>query len=385
MFTRSDLSDLSAAEAPFSVSLFLPTHVKGAEVRQGPIRLKNLIGEAAETLTGAGMRSVEAEALLAPAAALMEDYDFWQHQEHGLALFLDRDGMRSYRVPLALNEQVVTGPRFHLKPLLPLLEADGTFRVLTLTADKVLVYSGSRFSMSPDETVDLPDSLADVAGESDYENPVQASPVARPNTGSLNIGNAQVYGDSPPEWRKRRLVEFAEHVAAALDAATARQPLPVVLVADATLAGHVAQASSLGPLLAGVVDTNPEALDVAQLHEAAYAVMRPRLDAARGAAVERFAAWRGQNDQRAVADDAAVVQAATQGRIDTLLLRPDPTLWGHYDPDTGTVTPAAPGDSTSEDLYEKAALLTVEYGGTVHVLAEQDLPDLRYGAAVLRF
>jgi hypothetical protein len=55
---------------------------------------------------------------------------------------------------------------------------------------------------------DLPQSLDDVPGASDYENPVQASPVARPRTGAMNIGNAHVYGDSPAEWRKGRLVDF---------------------------------------------------------------------------------------------------------------------------------------------------------------------------------
>ena len=385
MFTRSALSALSAVEVPFSVSLFLPTHVRGAETRQGPIRLKNLTSQAAQRLTEAGMGSDEAVALLAPATALVEDYGFWQHQNQGLALFLDSDGLRSYRVPLPLTEQVVVGPRFHLKPLLPLLAADGTFRVLSLTADQVLLYSGSRFGLDRDELPELPNSLAAVAGESDYENPVQASPVARPNTGSINIGNAQVYGDSPPEWRKRQLVEFAEKVAGAVDAATARQPLPVVLVADAGLAGHFVQASTLGPLLAGVIDTNPEALDDTQLHDAAYAIMEPRLDATRRDAVERFTALHAQHDQRAVADQVHVVQAASQGRIDTMLIREEPTLWGRYHPDTGTITTAEPDDPTSEDLYEKAALLTLEYGGAVHILSAPDLPELRYGAAVLRF
>lgn len=386
MFTRSDLTALSAAEAPFSVSLFLTTHVRGAETRQDPIRLKNLVSEAARRLAEVGMVSEEAEALLAPATALVEDYSFWQHQNHGLALFFNGDGLRSYQVPLPLTEQVVVGPRFHLKPLLPLLSADGTFRVLTVTADQAALYTASRFGLDRDESAELSNSLAEVAGESDYENPVQASPVARPNTGSINIGNAQVYGDSPPEWRKRQLVEFAEKVAAAVDAATARRALPVVLVADAGLAGHFAQASNLGPLLAGVVDTNPEALDDTQLHGAAYGIMQPFLNATRRDAVESFTALHGQDDERALADDGAVLEAAAQGRVDTLLLRLGTTLWGRYHADTGTITTAAEDDDpTSEDLYEKAALLTLEYGGTVHVVSEHDLPELNYGAAVLRF
>jgi hypothetical protein len=60
-------------------------------------------------------------------------------------------------------------------------------------------------------------------------------------------------------------------------------------------------------------------------------------------------------------------------------------LWGNYNLETGTVTLTEPESPTGDDLYGRAAVLTAEHGGRVHVLAEQDLPELRYGAAVLRY
>ena len=46
MFTRSDLFSLMDAAPELGASIFLPTHVRGAEIRQDPIRLKNLAVEA---------------------------------------------------------------------------------------------------------------------------------------------------------------------------------------------------------------------------------------------------------------------------------------------------------------------------------------------------
>ena len=80
MFTRSDLNALMEAAPPLGVSIFLPTHVRGREIRQDPIRLKNLAAEAREKLGAAGVGPAEADALLAPAMALVDDYVFWQHQ-----------------------------------------------------------------------------------------------------------------------------------------------------------------------------------------------------------------------------------------------------------------------------------------------------------------
>ena len=387
MFTRDDLVALAAVDVSLAVSVFLPTHVRGAEIRQGPIRLKNLLAEARDLLASHGVTPPEADRLLAPGWSLVEDYPFWQHQDQGLVVFLSDRGLQRFLVPLPVDDQVVVGPRFHIKPLLPLLSSGVEFWLLSLTAGQVRLLRGSRFTLAQDDTVELPVSLADVTAEPDYENPVQASPVARPNTRSINISNAQVYGASPTEWRKNQLVEFARRVAAALDSAAARNQLPVVVVADVELSGHFQQASTLGSRLVGVVETNPAALDDTQLHETAYAVLEPQLMRAHADLIERFTALQGQDDPRAVTGAKAVATAAHNGRINTLLLRLAATVRGRYDPATDIVhvQPDAADSPDGTDLVEEAALLTLATGGDVHLLEPPDLPEVEHVAAVLRY
>ena len=384
MFTRSDLSILMKERPPLGVSIFLPTHVRGSEIRQDPIRLRNLTARAHDDLVSTGLSRTEAEAFVAPATALVEDYRFWQHQDHGLALFLDGGEPRSYRVPIPLAERVVVGPGFRVKPLLPLLEADGAFVVVTITADEVRLFDASRFAMTEDRTTDLPDSVAAILGEPDYENPLQASPVARPNTGAIDISQAQVYGDSPAEWRKARLVEFARRVAAGLREHLAATRVPVVLVADAEIGGHIQKLGTLDPLLAGVIERDPGSLDDAQLHNAAYAVMRPRLDAARTAAVERFETLHGGGDARAATGVDELVRAAYQGRIDTLLLAQDDTVWGRYTEATDDIATGEAFEAAGEDLLEAVAVQTLQHDGAVHLLSPKEMSH-RPAAAILRF
>ena len=145
MFTRSDLTMLwTPSRPPASPSTCLP-NVRGVETRQDPIRLKNLIAEARQNLASAGLKAAEAFALLDPAVALVEDYDFWQHQDLGLALFLGGGQIHTYRVPLAFKPKIDIGSIFHLTPLLPLLDADGAFHVLTITAQSVRLFEASGF------------------------------------------------------------------------------------------------------------------------------------------------------------------------------------------------------------------------------------------------
>ena len=48
MFSRSGLDELLAIEVQPAVALYLPAHWAGREIRQDPIRLKNLLATAAE-------------------------------------------------------------------------------------------------------------------------------------------------------------------------------------------------------------------------------------------------------------------------------------------------------------------------------------------------
>jgi Bacterial archaeo-eukaryotic release factor family 3 len=253
MLKKRDLWTLLDAAPPLGVSIFLPTHVRGAETRQDPIRLKTLLAEARGKLAEAGLARGEADDLLAPAAALVEDHAFWQHQDQGLALFLGAGALRRHRLPLAPPELVVVGPGFHIRPLLPALAPDDAFLLLTITADRVRLFEATRHGLREDPEAGLPGSLAEVTGEdADYENPQQASPANRPQVGASAITQAQVQGDSPEEWRKRRMAEFIRRIAAAVDARALADQRPVVVAADAQAQGHFRRVSKLGPQLAGV-------------------------------------------------------------------------------------------------------------------------------------
>jgi len=385
MFTRRDLSTLMSADPPIGVSIFMPTHIRGPEIRQDPIRLKNLAAEARDLLMAAGMERAAAEAFVEPAATLVDDHAFWQHQEQGLALFLDGGPPRWFKVPIALDEHVIVGAGFHVRPLLPMLAVDGAFVVLTITTDEVALFDASRYALASLDAVDLPFGIDDVPGESDYENVSHASPSSRPHTGSIGVASAQVYGDTPAERNKDRLVNYVRRVAAALEQRLAGTEVPVVLAADAEIGGHFKKFTTMGPRLAGVIDVNPASLDSIQLHAAAYAIMQPRLNQTRNDAVERFEALHASHDVRAVIALEDVVRAAHQGRVETLLITEAQKAWGRYDEAADAVLSDDAYAATGDDHLETAAVRTLQQGGTVHVLTAEEMPENALATAILRY
>lgn len=385
MFSRTDLTDLINASPAFGISLYLPTYTQGRETRQNPIMLKNLLGQARDHLTRLDLSQPETEAILSPAVDLVEDYDFWQHQDLGLVLFLSDAGMRSFKLPIPVPELAVAGPRFHIGPLLALQEPDATFVILTVTADATQVWHATQFRISPAQVTDLPASLESLDEAPDYEGPLQSHGFGRPNTGGQSMPKTQVYGDSPEEWRKGRLLEYARRTAVALAAELARDPLRVVVVADAEIGGHLVNDATLEPLIAGYVEINPSSLDEAGLHAAAYAVMQPLHDKARDEALDRLAALVGRKDATACMDPAMLRTAAREGRIDQLFVDGYAILGEKFEPeaeDTKTRDPVAP---ETADTIDQNAQMTLANGGKVWVVAPDQLPHGRALAAILRY
>jgi len=63
----------------------MPVQKAGPDVRQNPIRFKNLIREAEERLDAMEIRHTEAVDFLKPAHEL-DTAEFWENQDHGLAI-----------------------------------------------------------------------------------------------------------------------------------------------------------------------------------------------------------------------------------------------------------------------------------------------------------
>jgi hypothetical protein len=382
MFSRNDLTALIDAAPDVAVSFYLPTQTHGRETAQNPIMLKNLLAQATEALAARHLSDREIVAFLAPATQLIDDYDFWQHQDLGLAIFLSDAGIITHKLPISVPERVVIGPGFHIAPLLPLQEQDAVFVILTMTAEAAHVWQASRFSLRAINVVDLPGSIESLDVEPDYEGSLQSHGFGRPNTGGQSMPKTQVYGDSPEEWRKGRLVEFARRAGSALAAHLARDPRPVVVVADAAIGGHVRNDVALAPMVAGFVEVNPATLGEADLLAATSEVMQPVHEKAVNAALERFDTLMGRKDATACVDPAQIIAAARDGRVDQLFIARDGVLRGSPDPKTGALQVSEDG---TQDVLDAVAKTALSSGGAVWVVDPDRLHQASAMAAVLRY
>lgn len=390
MFTKDDLERLLSTNAAPAVSLFLPTHVAGREIRQDPIRLKNLLGSVMDQLTSSGMRRPDAEAMLAAANRLVEDANFWRHQDRGLAVFAGPGVAEHYRVPMELKEEAVVGSAFALRPLLPLLAADEAFMILALSAGRSRLYAATRNGLAEEEVDGMPTGVQEIHGETDYdENNLHSAPPAR-HAGRRNSGVSMVkthnFGEDPEELRHAHLIEYLRRVSSAVDRHLATFQGPLVLFAEEEIQGQIRSMPAPRALLDERIVGNPDAVTEEELHRRAYELVAPRFEQGRRDAIDRFRALHGDAGTagRTATRMEEVVGAARHARIDTLLVTEGERVWGRYDEAADRVTAGSNGEDRI-DLLEFAVAQTLTQGGTVHVVGRDDLPHGLRAAAILRY
>jgi hypothetical protein len=383
LLTKEDLKALSQQQDEPLVSIYLPTRSAGPETRENPIRYKNLLAAAETKLGELGVRAPEARAMLEPAKKLVDDYDFWQHQSTGLALFIASNFWRTYRLPLDFEELAVAGPRFHLKPLVPLLSGDGRYYLLALSQNEVRLFQGTRHTF---EAVmlseDVPRSLAEALW---YEDPEKQQQFHTATSGQPGGGRpAMFHGhgvgtDDDTDMIRQYFQKLNRGLADLLQ----NEQVPLILAGVEYLFPIYREANSYPHLLDEGVAGNPERMSREELHRQAWHLIQPHFDQGRQEAWSRYHHLldTGQSSQ----DVRMIVPAAHYAQVDTLFVAIGQHRWGRFDPTENRIVLNNDPTPQDEDLLDRAVVQTLLNGGTVYGMEPDQMPDEALLAAIFRF
>jgi hypothetical protein len=380
VFNKNELSTLAAPrQGPF-VSIYMPTHRVTTEFRQDSLRLKNLLRQAENALTGSGMRSPESKALLEPAEKKLSEILFWRGQKNGLALFMAPEFYRHYPLPVDLPELMVVGERFHLKPLLNLL-AGGEFYILALSQNQVRFLQASPFSVSEIEIEGLPASIEEALKYDDPEKQLQ-----------FHTGTQKVTGDRAAMFHghgvgtddtKSNLMRFFQQVDRSLHTVLRHEEAPLVVAGVDYLLPIFREASSYAHLLPKGVPGNPEVLSPEQLQQQAWPLVEPYLNQSRQEAGTKYRELGGSG--KTSHELKEILSAAYNGRVEILFVAVGQQEWGVYNAQRNELQRLSEARPDTEDLLDAAALQTLLKGGTVFAVEPEAIPDGPNIAAIFRY
>lgn len=382
--TLDQIKGLAQQAANPSLSIFLPTHRAGQDAKQDPIRLKNLLRDAEHRFLNSGMGPREASTLLQPAQALLNSSSFWQHQYDGLAIFMAADDFHVYRLPFSVEELLIIARSYYVKPVLPLFTNNGHYYILALSQNEVRLFEGTRHSVGQiDLPVGLLESLNEVLKLDDPETQVQVHTVTAPKGVGIGIFHGQ--GGSGAEQQESGIERYLSLVDRGLKDIFHEQQAPLVLAGVDYLLSIYRRVSDYAHIMPEGITGSPEHLLPETLQEQAWPIVELHF---RQETEKIMAAYQQLADTDTASDNVEeIVAAAFNGRVDRLVVAVDTQVWGNFNRDTGEVVYYQDGQRKEDylPLLDFAAMQTLQNGGTVFALSQDEMPTKSAIAAVFRY
>jgi hypothetical protein len=388
LISREEIKTLIEEPKGNCVSIYMPTQPAGPEVRQNPIRFKNLIREAEARLIDAGLAEEDAIALLQKSHEI-DTPKFWEQiGEQGLAIFISDNIFRYYPLPIDFQELVVVTDRFHIKPLLPILNGNGRFYILALSQQDIRFFEGTRYSVKEVEVENLPKSLDEALQRDDTAKEGQFR-IATSKGGTSNSfqqpGSFHGQGSPDRDRRQEDILQFFQIVDRVLYDKLKLQKAPLVLAGVEYLLPVYRQANSYQHLMDEAITGNPEILSAQELHDQAWPIVEADFQKSQQAVLEQFHELFGGDTGKASNKLEEVISAAYYQRVDSLLVAVGQQQWGLFDPTSETVYLHPEKETGDEDLLDFVAAHTLLNGGTVYAVPFEEIPYSTAVAAIYRY
>lgn len=363
--TSTDMKALSSYRGKICVSIYLPTTPITQDAQADRIVLKNLAKEALQQLEAGCAEKPRIAAVAEQLDDLIDDDEFWRFQAHSLAIFVNPENARTFRVPSALKPSVEVSDRFHVKPLLRSISFPQSCYVLALAQKSVRVIEVS---------ADLPSQAVQVEGM-----PVDAGRAVK-GVGEIDHWpSGRIHG---AEGRKVLLRQFARKVDNALRPLLTGSDVHLVLAATEPLESIYRSVNTYANLAGSTIEGSPESLADAQLGDRARTILD-------GIHRDELSGWRRLfearvSEGRAITDIAQAARAATMGAVDSILVNIDEAIPGRID-ERGVIIFAEQASASSYDLVDEIAARVIATGGRVIGVREADIPQRASLAAILRY
>lgn len=371
---EGQLGELVRHQGSDSLSIVMPTYAKGRNVNQNAIRFKNLVRDAMEQLTEGGTARKEIESQFKPLMQRQRDDHFWQHQTAGLALYV-HDGHETVvhlrRPPIAA---AYLADHFLIRPVA--LDAAGSQRVLVLAVSwerARLLEAGT--AVSEIESDLFPVELREVILPPDTEEQLQYHSQRVGIRGDTAMYHGQ--GEGEDQQHSDRL-RFLAEVGGRLSKYIGTSKRDFVLVATDEVCGHFETRTELTPRLH--MAASPDGLNAQQLQSKVLEALEAnkgnhqKLGEQLGTALSHG---------KASKDLAAILQAATEGRVQYLLVDSSQHVWGSWDEQQQSVELA--NEKKGVELTNLAILRTLQSSGEIIECESGFLGETHPVAAIFRY
>jgi hypothetical protein len=367
---KSDFNKLANIHDQHCVSIYIPTFRAGEEVdrNHGQITLKNIVKNLKRTLKDYNLSKTEIENYLSPVNSLVYDSQFWRQQSDCLAIFLNKQQVKYYTLPIDQDEFTYISDHFYLLPILPIFSDDGKFFILSLSLQEVKLFESTRHSITEVYVEDLvPEKLEEVVGYDFQHKSLQFRSGQAGSHGALYHGQGAGKDDKDMETEK-----FFRAVDQGLMKLIKNEDAPLILACVDHYQPIYAKITNYNNLFPQNIGGNQEEKDPYLLHEMAWPLVEDYFQQRRKNMANTFRELSITGKTSFDLND--IVPAAIDGRIDVLFIQRAKDKFGLYDKVNRSLIVDEKIRISQASLYNLAAVQTWIKGGQVYVVEKDEMP-----------
>jgi hypothetical protein len=392
LIKKETLKTLSTEREEPAVSLYIPTHREWDKLNKDVILFKNNIKKLEKKLKEQNMSSREIDKFVHKAKLLIEDREFWNHQEDGLAVFISKDEFLTFPLPVAFEEQIIISHRYHLKPILPLFSGDGKYFILTLNQKEIKLYQASRFSIKEVALPkDTPLSLEEAMMWEEQKSVQFHSGTAQHTSGGPAYAStprhSMFHGHGAgtldmAHW-KERILEFLRLAEKGVHEKLKDETAPLILCGVEYLNPLYREANTYPFLFDKVIDKNPQEYNEKELRKMGWEIISPTFEKAENDSREKYNQFFGNG--LAANDLKEILRNSFSNKIEALFVDIKEQMWGKYDLQNDKLTIDNGPQPGNEDLLDLAAIQTLLEGGRIFAASKENMPNHQSIAAIYRY
>lgn len=371
--------DMIFKESGPLVSLYQPTHRSYPVNKQDAIVYKNLLRVIEQSLEDLPDSDLS-DTIMKPLYEIQEDKEFWNHTSDGIAVFASANKCIVYNLRNPVEELAVVADSFHIIPLIKAFQSTENYQILGLSRENFTLYQGNRNGFEEIAIAqDAPRTMKEVLGEQLSEPHLTHGSHAGAGGPSMYHG----HGDVKQEIEKDTDKYFRYVDAYVLENYSRPSELPLILVALTEYHSQFKKISSNPHLIDEGINKSSESVDLDEVRDQARII----IDAINLKKVQKIVEsyTEAEAKQLGSSDIKNVAKAASESRVDTILIEEDKIVPGKIDETTGKIKLGEINHPDTDDILDDLAELVLLNGGAVFVLAKDKMPSTTGIAAIYRY
>ena len=369
---------LENAKQP-SITIYLPTIPGDKDTNR--ILIKNAVSKARDAIKEKNYEEKDLEENLKAFAIMGEDLNFLNAQKEGLAVFINKGDLKTFRLPHAFEETVIVDNIFHIKPLLPVLTENIGYYVLAISKNIIQLYKANRYEIKP---IDLPEMPTSMDNALQYD--IDESHLGRrpSNVNGSKVGSSTHGENIGDETEKEFVLKYCQIVEKFISTHINSSNKTLILASVDYIQSIYKETSSYNNIAEKGISGNPDNMTMDQLRNHAWELIKPQLKIESAKAVNHYGDLSAT--ERTVDSISQIVKAAHVQRIETLYLSKsaEPML-GIYDKENDRVNTDYAEPELVQDLIGVSVRQTLLSGGNIYYLDQSEMPGNKQIAALLRY